>query len=367
MRLALVASSYLPRPGALERHVDELARGLTRRGAEVEVLVQDAPRVLPPVSDFEGFVVRRFASPVTGAHLAVAPGLWEHLRRAAASFDLVDAHSGHAALAVAVARAHPRRFVFTPHTPVRRLLRWPNTRLTRALVQHAAQTVCAAAAEGELLGRTFPWAASRIAVVPPGVDRAGIQAARPFPLPGSVVLTHGRLERHKGIDRAIAAIAALDPAFRLAVVGEGPARHKLLAHAVDLQVSSRIEFVGAVPDAELHRWLRTARVGVALAEQDSSGLQVTEALAAGTPVVASDIPVHREAAARVGGAGVRFLAPTGSPLELADAICEAAELSVPRTAASRIPSWDELVERTLAVYSGALHGTPSAAGAPEAA
>jgi glycosyltransferase involved in cell wall biosynthesis len=363
VRLALVASSYLPRPGAMERHVDELARGLARRGIEVEVLTQNPPWPLPPVSEFDGFVVRRFLASVGNAHVAVAPTLWEHLRRRAASFDLVHVHSEHAALAVAVARARPRRFVFTPHAPVQRLLRWPNVRLTRALVEHAAETICTAVVESELLRTRFPWAAPRIAVVPHGVDVAAIQAARPFPCPGTVVLTVGRVERYKRMDRVVAAMAALDPAFRLAVVGEGPARQRLVSHAVDLRVSSRVEFVGAVPDAELYRWLRTAHVAVTLAEQESSGLPVIEALTAGAPVVASDIPAHREAASYAEGTGVTLVAPTDSPIRIADAICEAAEVRVPETVGLRFPTWDDVVERSLEVYTAAIgrHAIPALA------
>jgi glycogen(starch) synthase len=356
MKLALVASSYLPRPGGLERHIDEVARGLSRRGVQVEVLTQYPPRPLAPVSEFDGFVVRRFVAPVGNAHFAVAPSLWEHLRRTAASFDLVHAHTVQAPLALAVARAHPRRFVFTPHSPVLRLLHWPYTRITQVLIDHATQIICTAGVESELLSRRFPWAAKRIGFVPQGLDLAAIEAARPFTYPGNVVLAVGHLERHKRIDRAIAAMAALDRSFRLAVVGDGPARQKLLAHAADLQVSSRVEFVGSVADAELYRWLRTGRVVLALSEQDSSGLQVTEALGAEAPVVASDIAVHREAVSYAGGAGVRFVSPAGSPLEVADGICEAAEFSIPESVRLQLPTWDEVVERTLAVYTKAIRG-----------
>jgi glycosyltransferase involved in cell wall biosynthesis len=357
MRLALVASSYLPRPGGLERHVDELARGLTRRGVQVEVLTQDPPQPLPPVSEFEGFVVRRFIASVGHAHFAVAPGLWEHLRRTAASFDLVDVHTAHPSLARAVARAHPRRFVFTPHAPVRRLLRWPNRRMTTAVIGHAARTICTAAVEGDLLRAKFPWVADRISVVPHGLDVAAIQAARPLGHPGIVMLSAGHLDRYKRVDRAIAAMPALDQAFRLAVVGDGPARQKLLAHAADLRVSARVEFVGSVPDGELYRWLRTARVVVALAEEASSGLQMIEALSAGVPVVASDISVHREAASYADGAAVKFLSPTGSPLEVADRISEAAAVAVSHTVLLPVPTWDEVVERTLSLYTAAIRAT----------
>src|SRR6185503_3557428 len=86
MKIALVASSYLPRPDGLERHVGKLASALAQSGVQVEVLTQDAGRRLPRVLSFDGVVLRRFLLPVGAGHGAVAPGLWETLRRSAGAF-----------------------------------------------------------------------------------------------------------------------------------------------------------------------------------------------------------------------------------------------------------------------------------------
>jgi glycogen synthase len=361
VKVALVASSYLPRPGGLERHVHELASGLARRGVEVEVLTQDPPRPLPPVSEFEGFVVRRFGGPRGNGHLGVAPGLWEHLRRSARSFDLVDLHAANASLGLAVVRARPRGLVVTFHAAIARLLRWPYAQVTRALLDCAEQIVCATAVERELLCRTFPAVAGRTRVIPPGVDVAGIAAAKPFDCPGHVVLTLDRLEPAKRVDRAIAAMAALDSSFRLAVIGDGPARQKLLAYAADLRVSSRVELMGHLPDAETYRWLRTSRVVLALAQEKSSALQVAEAICAGAPVVASDIAVHREAAWYLGEPLVRLVSPHGSPLDIAERIAEAAELRVPAGMPPTAWTWDDVVQETLVIYETVLDKAPEMA------
>jgi phosphatidylinositol alpha-mannosyltransferase len=353
MKIALVASSYVPDAGGLQRQVDELARGLARRGADVELLVQGPRGGVPRIAEHDGVVVRRFPTVVRRGRFAAAPGLSERLRRTAAVFDLADLHTAYAPLALAVARAGFGRFVFTPEAPIQRLVHWPYAVVTRAVVDAAARIVCRSRVEADLLGRTFPWAAHRIRVVPTGVDAEGIRAACPFPHPGRVVLTVGRLERRKRVDRAIAAMASLDPEHRLVVVGDGPSRHRLRAYAADLRVSSRVEFVGSVSDADLYRWLRTGYVLVALGEQESSGLHVTEALTAGAAVVASDIPAHREAAADVDGDRVIYVSPEGSPLEVADAISQAAGLAVwPTTQEWNLParSWDSVVDRTLELY-----------------
>jgi glycosyltransferase involved in cell wall biosynthesis len=363
VKVALIASSYLPHPGALQRHVARLAHGLASRGVEVEVLTQDWTRRLPAVSEREGVVVRRFAASIGRAHAAVAPGLWQYLRRTARSFDVADAHSTQLSLSLAVARAGARRLVVTPHGPVQQLLRWRYAGATSALLQHAAQIVCSSRAHAALLARSCPPAAGRIGVVPKGVDIVPIQSAEPLLQSKSTVLSVGRLERHQRVDRAIAAMLSLDRGSQLVLVGHGSLRRSLQAHAADLLVSSRVTFVGAVPDAELYRWLRTARVLVVLAEEQTSGLQLLEALAAGVPAVASDIPAHREAASYADGAGVKFVPPFGSPLEVADAIVEASSLSVPPAARTHLPTWDAAVDKTLALYEAAMLGRPRPTGA----
>jgi glycosyltransferase involved in cell wall biosynthesis len=366
MNVALVASSYLPPWGALERHVAELAGGLARRGVQVEVLTQGHARGLPSVSESGGVVVRRFPASIAigNAHVAVAPGLWEHLRRAAASFDLVHAHTAHVMPGLAVARAGARRWLFTPHAPIERLLRWPYARVTRAIVEHAAHTVCTSRAQADLLCRAFPSEAGRVSVIPSGVDVAGIQASASFPRLDGVVLTVGRLERYRRVDRAIAVLPSLDYRFRLVVLGDGPAERRLEAYAADLDVSPRVEFIRSVPDADVYRWLRTARVHVALADRHAGGLQLLDAVTSGASVVASDIPTHREAASYVDGAGVFFVSPEGSPLEVADAILEADETRVPWMRRLHMPTWDVVVDDTLALYEELVLRGPRTARAP---
>ena len=350
MKIALVASSFLPRPDGIDRHVGKLAAALARRGAHVEVLTQYAGRRLPRVLLHEDVIVRRFLLPLGASRGGVAPALWDALRRSGRGFDLAHVHTPHPSFAAAVMRTGPRRKVFTPHAPVKLLVRWPYMRVTRAAVEHADLTLCTSEVESEMLAERIPSAASRIAPLEGGVDAEAIAAAGPFEYPGTVVLALGPLERHRRVDRAIGAMASLGDSYRLVVAGGGPAAHRLVAHAQDLRVSSSVEFIGPVGEAALYRWLRTARVLVALADQGTSGIEVAEGLSAGVPVVASDIPVHREAAARAGAAGAIFVSPEGSPLELADAISHAVNSRDRVPAPADVPSWDAIADQMLEAY-----------------
>ena len=113
--------------------------------------------------------------------------------------------------------------------------------------------MCRSEIERDLLCRSIPEAFTRVVVLPDGIDAEAIRSAEPFDVPGTVVLAADRLDRGTGVGRAIAAMASLDLAFRLVVVGDGPERGRLQAFADDLRVSSRVQFTGPVSDAMLHQ------------------------------------------------------------------------------------------------------------------
>lgn len=356
MRLAIVSSSFVPSVGSLERQVDLLARALARHEVKVDVLTQDASLRSPHVSERDGIRIRRFPNSIRGLRSAVAPGLWNFLRRTAASWDVVHLHSSHGALGLAVGGVDSRRLVFTPHVPIQRLLRWPYGHAARVLIERAAHTVALSDVEAGMIRSDFPRVADRVLVVPAGVDVAAIQAASPVPCAGDVVLAIGRLERCERLERAIAATAGLDQRFRLVIVGGGAAGRRLRRYAEDLRVAHRVYFTGPISGAALYRWLRTARVLVTLSELDPSGFQLLEALRADASVVASDIPAHRELAAFPTGAGVRLVSPGCSPLQLADAIAWAAAARVPRSAQREVPSAEASVEKMLPLYRSLTSG-----------
>jgi glycosyltransferase involved in cell wall biosynthesis len=351
MKVALVASTFVPHPGRLERRVDRLAHGLARRGAEVEVLTHGPRR--STTHPGERVTVRRFPNAAGPLRLAVAPKLWELLSTSSGAFDIVDIHCRSAPLALAVKSTGIRPLVFTPGGPMEAVLRFPYTRAMGTFISAASQIICYSERERHLLCDVFPWASGRTHVVPDGMDAEALSAATPFETAGVVVLAADRLDRGTGVERAIAAMPSLAPEFRLVILGDGPALERLAAYAADLRVSSRVQFAGPVSDPVLHRWLRTAGVVVSLPGERGSGSLVAEARAAGASVVASDLPVHRDVAERPGAGHVVLVAPHGSPLDVADAIDEAARLSIlpsTRTLAPAASSWDSVVESTWTLY-----------------
>ena len=116
--VALVAHRYAPAIGGVERVVEALACGLTRRGLDVEVITTDPTGQLAPVEERDGVLVRRFPTVAGDSVFYVAPQLGAWLGRNASRFALIHAHSYHTPLALQAALAAKwagRPFVFSPY------------------------------------------------------------------------------------------------------------------------------------------------------------------------------------------------------------------------------------------------------------
>ncbi len=359
MRIAYVSPCYAPSIGGVETHVAHLAARAASAGHHVEVLTQEHDRHLPAVERIDGVLVRRFPILLPGHNYAMAPGLWAYLARHGAGYDVVHAHSYHALPALLAALTASRPLVFTPHyhgtghSPIRSLLHVPYRRLGAAIFARAAQVICVSEAEASLVRSHFPICAQRVTVIPNGVEAAALRAAEPFADPHRTILSVGRLETYKNVDRTIKALVHLDESFVLRIIGGGPARPALEQLAATLGLQARVSFLGRVDDAVLRRWFRTAQVCVSMSAHEAFGITVLEAVAAGSGVVASDIPAYREAALS-GSPGAVALAPLDVPPDgLADRIRAAAAWRQRNESLPDIPSWDAVAERTLSVYRAA--------------
>lgn len=140
--------------------------------------------------------------------------------------------------------------------------------------------------------RLWP-AAGEIAITPFGVDLERFVPV-PQPHPGLVIGTVKTLAPKYGIDVLLRAFARLlaegRRGLRLVLVGGGPQRAELEALAAALGIAAQVQFVGAVPHAEVPRWLNRFDVYVAASRLDSEsfGVAVLEASACALPVVVSD-------------------------------------------------------------------------------
>ena len=126
--------------------------------------------------------------------------------------------------------------------------------------------------------------------------RVGLQAGQ-----GPLLLSVGHLIERKGHHLVIEALAALllqHPHARAVIVGEGVERARLEALARQLGVADRVTLTGSLPQTELPRWYSAADVLVLASSREGWANVLLEAMACGTPVVATNIWGTPEVVAR---------------------------------------------------------------------
>lgn len=351
--IALVTPGFPPDIGGVETVVGHLADGLYARGQTVTVFAQ-RPRNKNWPED-RPYPVLRFPDVTRTRQFPFAPGLLRALRAAGPNFDMMHAHSFHAAPALMTLTVPNLPLVFTPHfhavghTRIARAVHLAYDPLARRLFDRADVVTCVSHAEAELLAERYPRAGPKVVVIPNGVDVAGIQAARPYDVEGPVLLVAGRLEEYKRVALVLRAFARTSNAL-LVVCGTGPELNALQRLAGELGVRTRVDFRGFVSKGELRRWQRTAMATVTMSRHEAFGLVILEAAAAGSRIVASDIPAHRELATLVGGDERLTLVPPDVGV-LAEALEEVAVSPRPLMITKGIPTWDSVADAFLGTYA----------------
>jgi 1,2-diacylglycerol 3-alpha-glucosyltransferase len=352
MKIAYVCPRYPPQIGGVETHVSEIASRLAAQGHEVEVLSMSEGRQRS-TDRSRGVTVRRFPPGVVAGRGPLPLALWRYLRDARGTWDIVHAHSHASPPAVAAALARSSPLVFTPH--FHGFWRSLSARLYRALIRpraalifrRADRVICVSEAESELLLREFPAVRGRVVVIPNGTSRR--PAAGTVPAPAPTIVSLGRLEDYKNIDAVIAALPHLPEEFRLEVIGDGGSRQALADLAARDGVGHRVDFLGHVEDERVDRALGESSVLVTMSSLEAFGLAPLEAVAAGLPVVASDIPAHKELSDRFGEDRIRLVPIGAPPNELGEAIRGAAA-DGRREPPEELPTWDRVAELTLDLY-----------------
>jgi len=302
MRIALVTEYYYPTIGGVQEHVFHLARELRGLGHSATVVTSRVAGAPPgPAEEDEGVVRLGWSLPVESngsvGRVTVGPVLGVSLARLLRPdrFDLVHVHSPLSpVLGMLAARRTALPLVGTHHT------NFTGSRLMsvfRGTVQEVFDRMDVhLAVSGACVKALSRYVRGSYRIVPNGVDcRRFAQGRRiaSWPRGRPLVLFIGRLEERSGLDRLLRAWPAVlrDSAADLVVVGDGPGRARYEAQARELGLDVR--FTGALRRERVD-WLATADLLVAPTTIASFGITLLEAMAAGVPVVASDIDGFRE-------------------------------------------------------------------------
>ncbi len=335
--------------GGMNVYVRETARELGRMGVHVDVFTRSQNPAIRRVVDLGAGarVIHLPAGPqapmsreVVREHLAeFVEGVEAYRVAEGLDYDLVHGHywlSGVAGLALREAWDVPLVQMFHTLGRLKNSVARSATEVEpeirieeeERIVRLADRIVAANVVERAHLAWHYGAPAHRVAVIPCGVDT---ELFRPMPQheakallalpPEPTLLYVGRLQPIKGLETLLEAMTALDGAARLVIVGgdqdepeNGHAEH--LRRRVDvLGLGARVSFLGAQPQERLRLLYAAADATVMPSYYESFGMVALEAMACGSPVIAS----------RVGGLtttvrdGVTgFLVPEGDAGALAE-------------------------------------------------
>ncbi len=303
--MLIVSGIWPPDVGGPATHAPEVAEYLHARGHAVEVLttavappaarpypVRWIPRTLPPLV--------RYAR---GAVVAAAAA-----RRA----DVVYSTGmiGRTRLGALAGRA-PRVVKLTGDPAYERAVRYGLTTLPLDGFQHslavrtavlkavrdlalsgAAMYLCPSESLRRIASRWHLVASERIRVLPNPVSRPGLPERetlrRRHGFDGPTVVVAGRLVPQKALVVAFEALRECD-GVELVLAGDGPEREALEALAREKALDGRVRFLGAQPRETVFELLAAADAVLLSSSWENFPHAVVEGLAAGTPVIATDV------------------------------------------------------------------------------
>ncbi len=325
MKIGLVTPYIYPLPGGVNAHVHDLYEHLVARGHDVRIISS----VHGPQRQSEGDIIRLgygFSVPANGSvgTLTFSPRYATLVRQMLERerFDVLHFHEPFVPfLSLVVLRESQSINVATFHA----YAGWsPAYEFGKRALAHFARRldgrIAVSAAARHFIDRYFP---GDYKVIPNGVDLARFANAQPITryrdgTPNILFL--GRLEPRKGVMYMLKAYRQLRKRgieCRLLLAGTGPQEREVRRYIATRRLQG-VELLGRVSDADKVRYFATADVYVSPATgQESMGVVLLEALAAGTPIVCSDIHGFRSVVRR-GESGL--LVPPRDADALADAI-----------------------------------------------
>lgn len=370
MRIGVVSPYAWTVPGGVNDHVMHLVRQLEKRGNEVWVVAPagDLTRSLVEVPNH--FVSSGRAFPVRANGSVAYVGMWPLMLQRMARLlprlrlDLIHVHEPTIPPTSAAATMRARvPVVGTFHAAGDASNQYERVfPLARRIIACLAVNIAVSEAARDCVTSHFP---GEYRVIPNGIDVEAYSGARDGTKVPKRILFIGRPEPRKGLSVLLEAFAALRtslPGVSLVLAGPNPSKLRSLVSRGRGNRSGALEGItalGLISHEDKLEQMRQAEVLCAPSlGGESFGIVLAEALAAGVPVVASDIPGYR-AALQGDEAGV--LVPPGSAVALERALFallqdseQRRRLAVGGIQLAEQYSWERVVDHVLGAYEDAL-------------
>lgn len=312
MRIALFPSAFFPSLGGVEELSLRLAQAWQGAGHHVRVYSERWPRTLPEVDVVEGVDLRRFAFRVPHA-TGLKPKLtwawaWRRtngaLRGDLRAFqpDVIHVQCVSSAVDYALPAAQAVRvpFVVTLQgeltmdaNGIYEQSGGAQRRMFRALDRADAVTGCSKQtldeAERFYVERGGEAFGDRGQVIYNGIDLKSFEYVTPHEHLRPYVFALGRHVHQKGFDVLLRAMVDVPKTHDLILAGDGPERGALERLAVELGIEERVVFPGRLDSAGVRQYMKGASAFVLPSRHEPFGIVNLEAMASGTPVVATRV------------------------------------------------------------------------------
>lgn len=319
--------------GGMNVYVRDLTRQLARRGHQVDVYTRSQDPTVQRISSVLGRGARVIRIPAGPEQPYPKHRVYDHLpefvagvlasaERDGIRYDVIHSHywlSGWAARELRAAWGAPIVHMFHTLGHLKNAVAWtpqeqeppPRIEVETEIVRFADRIIVATPVEQEHLVTLYGADPARIRVIPPGVD---LEHFRPIPTTQAkeqlaldptcrMILFVGRIEPLKGIDtllHAIARIARRYPELTcrmcVPIIGGNPysvedndEMVRLQALREELGIGDVVTFLGAQDQDILPYYYSAAEMVVMPSDYESFGMVALEAMACGTPVIASDV------------------------------------------------------------------------------
>lgn len=309
-RVALAPSAYAPHRGGVEEVAATLAGRFTGCGIGVSVTTMRWPKTLARRDRIDGIPVRRqlFRAHMGGArrravatvsHPVSLASLVAHYRAFAPTVVNIHCVSPAAQFHRQAAKILGIPLVVSVHGELKMdasqiYQREPRMQriLERCLADADAITACSEHALAELEDGFGSSLGGRAVVIHNGIDAGAFSGADPARRGRPYVFAVGRHVPQKGFDTLIDAYARTrlaDRGIQLVLAGQGPDTAALRQLADELGLGAHVDFVGRTERAQTASLMRGARAVAVPSRQEPFGIVALEAMAAGTPLVASRV------------------------------------------------------------------------------
>jgi len=309
MKIIHVVHNFFPNIGGNPIQVYETARRQAKEH-DVEVYTTDPKNQFKPYEEIEGMKVFRFPSFAPNNAYYISKSLYKALKHVQG--DVLHVHSFLVATSLSAELAFRRKkngfqkIVFTPYfhevasTPFRTFLHKIYDHVQKSLFFWADYIICLTNHETQVLHKKFNVPLEKMHVIPAGLDYDDYDKfhsdSKEYDFE---ILYTGRLERYKNVQQVVFQLPKLIQKYpqkriHFTVLGKGPYSHKLQEIIKKTKMADHVTLKGFVTREDLVKHYKRADVFVTLANYESFGITIVEAVAAGTPVIISQLPIAND-------------------------------------------------------------------------